>query len=105
MDTLYTEFGKILKQKRSQVNLTQEDLAARIKLGRTSVTNIEKGRQQVSLEVLYDLARALGVEPKDLLPDNTPLGSLSPVMESEVSEFDPEIQPDIRKFLYSSVRP
>lgn len=49
--------------------LTQQDLADKVGLTRTSVTNIEKGNQQVSLAMLYRFASALNVSPTDLLPD------------------------------------
>ncbi len=38
-------------------------------LTRTSVTNIEKGRQKVRLDTLYDIAEVLGESPQDLLPN------------------------------------
>lgn len=37
-------------------------------LSRTSVTNIERGRQPVQLHTLYRIAATLGVEPTLLLP-------------------------------------
>jgi len=47
---------------------TAEELAKQLSLTRTSVINIEKGRQQVFVHTLTDLARALGVSPSHLLP-------------------------------------
>ncbi len=69
MDQLYREFGRILKQRRKAAELTQDDVAARVGLVRTSITNIEQGRQHVSLHMLYDLAAAIGAAPHELLPD------------------------------------
>jgi transcriptional regulator with XRE-family HTH domain len=43
-------------------------LADELGLSRTSVTNIEKGRQPVQIHSLYMIARLLTVELKDLLP-------------------------------------
>ena len=37
-------------------------------LTRTSITNIEKGRQKVLLHQVYDIARALGTTPTSILP-------------------------------------
>jgi DNA-binding XRE family transcriptional regulator len=48
--------------------MTQEDLARTISLTRTSVINIEKGRQQLLVHTLVDIARALGVPVTELLP-------------------------------------
>jgi len=49
--------------------LTQERLAELVSLTRTSITNIEKGRQKLPINTLYVLANALGAEARDLLPD------------------------------------
>ncbi len=68
IESIYEEFGRGLRNKRKAVNLTQEALAERVGLSRTSIINIEKGRQHVSLHMLFSLANALGVEPAELLP-------------------------------------
>jgi len=54
--------------------MSQEVLAERSNLSRTSIVNIERGRQGVSLATLYRLAAALNVPPTALLPppDSTP---------------------------------
>lgn len=66
---LYQEFGSHLRRARRSAELTQERLADQVGLSRTSITNIEKGRQHVTLYVLFLLADALNVKPSDLLPD------------------------------------
>ena len=48
--------------------ITQEALASRAGLTRTSIINIEKGRQQIFLHTLLDIARALSVQVTDLIP-------------------------------------
>ena len=65
---IYEEFGRGLRSVRKSANLTQEALAERVGLSRTSITNIERGRQHVSLHMLFSLAAAVGVEPAELLP-------------------------------------
>src|SRR6266581_8759290 len=71
MDQLYREFGRILRQRRNDAHLSQDDVAIRVGLVRTSITNIENGRQHVSLHMLYALAKVVGARPHDLLPDST----------------------------------
>ena len=68
IDPIYEEFGRRLRSARKAANLTQEALAERVGLTRTSITNIEKGRQHVSLHMLFSLAAAVGVQPVQLLP-------------------------------------
>lgn len=69
MDALYRDFGRQLRARRRRAHLTQEQLAERVGLSRTSITNIEKGTQHIPLHVLYQLAGALGTKPADLLPE------------------------------------
>jgi transcriptional regulator with XRE-family HTH domain len=64
----YEEFGSNLRAARKRAGLTQRELADRINLTRTSVTNIERGTQRIALHQLFDLAAAVGDKPVDLLP-------------------------------------
>ena len=68
-DLFYAEFGKILRELRRNKNLTQDELSQRVGLSRTSVTNIEKGRQKIPFHFVYVLSSALGVDPCQLLPE------------------------------------
>jgi transcriptional regulator with XRE-family HTH domain len=63
-----TEFGKLLRTERKRVGLSQEALAKRVGVARTSITNLEQGTQSVGLELLLELSSALGIEPNALLP-------------------------------------
>lgn len=54
--------------------MSQDDLAQRAGISRTSVVNIEAGRQGVALATLYRLAEALGASPGDLLPELAEVG-------------------------------
>ncbi|MBV8092995.1 MAG: helix-turn-helix transcriptional regulator [Acetobacteraceae bacterium] len=49
--------------------LTQEALANKTGLTRTSIINIEKGRQQILLHTLMDISRALQVPVGELIPE------------------------------------
>ena len=70
MDGLYRDFGEHFREARKAAGLTQEHVAERVGLTRTSVTNIERGRQHISLHQLYLLAAAVGRQPAELLPDH-----------------------------------
>lgn len=68
-DPLYRAFGKLVRLHRERrAKLTQEKLGRLVGLSRTSITNIEKGRQHVALHQLLALAEALRVRPEVLLP-------------------------------------
>ena len=73
---LYCEVGRRIRDARTKrtPHLTQEALAGLVSLTRTSITNIEKGRQKVLLHTLADIAAAINVPLASLLPapDNNP---------------------------------
>ncbi len=64
----YAEVGRLIRRAREASGLTQEELASQVSLTRTSVTNIEKGRQKLLLHTIIDIAAALRVAPAELLP-------------------------------------
>lgn len=49
--------------------MTQEKLGLLVGLSRTSITNIEKGRQHVLLHQVFAIASALKAPPEALLPE------------------------------------
>ncbi len=67
---LYLQLGKRIRKARKEADITQTELASAIALSRTSVTNIESGRQQILLHTLYNIASVLGKDVVELLPEN-----------------------------------
>jgi transcriptional regulator with XRE-family HTH domain len=65
---VYKEFGMLIRARRQTLGLTQEQLAEKVGLSRTSITNIEQGRQKILLHQLFLLAESLQVNPDVLLP-------------------------------------
>ena len=94
---VYVEFGRNVRRfrEREGFGLSQDALSKRVGLSRTSVTNIEKGRQQVPLHALYAFADALGVEPSELLPDKK---SLSPERKQVTIDLD-KLPSDVAAFV------
>lgn len=68
IEKLYSEIGKRIRTERDALGFSQIDLAAEIGLTRTSIVNIESGRQRLPIHVLYAIAEALAVSVRDLLP-------------------------------------
>lgn len=81
----YEAFGANISRLRQMANLTQQQLAEKVGLTRTSITNIEKGRQPVQAHVLVALARALRTTVTELLPhtDDVPAASLPSSLDEE----------------------
>lgn len=77
----YKLLGLKIRKARLAANLTQHQLASAIGLTRTSVTNIEKGRQPVYLHVTARLAQTLRVTVGDLLPESA---TLDPNIEAKL---------------------
>lgn len=67
-DSLYRLFGDRVRELREKKSVTQEELARRVDLSRTSITNIEKGRQRVLLHQAVDIAYALDANVRELMP-------------------------------------
>lgn len=67
-DTLYRKLGDEIAEHRRDAEMTQDELGQRVRLSRTSIVNIEKGRQRVALHHLYAIADALEVDLREILP-------------------------------------
>lgn len=67
-DKIYRLFGDRVRELREKRNVTQEELGRRVDLSRTSITNIEKGRQRVLLHQMVSIASALEANPEELMP-------------------------------------
>jgi transcriptional regulator with XRE-family HTH domain len=66
--TFLEVFGRRVAKLREAAGLTQAEVAERIGMSRSSVANIEGGRQPVYLDMVPILARALRCRIVDLLP-------------------------------------
>ncbi len=105
MEQIYREVGRALRKRRQAAKLTQGDLAGRVSLSRTSITNIEQGRQHVTLHVLYALADAVGVKPTDLLPDSAALAGHDHELEKAMRKLSlPQEQKDLIQRVVSKTK-
>lgn len=73
---VYLELGVRVRQRRDELKLTQEQLAKRIGISRSSLANIERGRHYAPVHLLLALAEALQVEMGELLPTHEQLNAL-----------------------------
>jgi transcriptional regulator with XRE-family HTH domain len=78
-DELNKGFGRLLAKRRKKAGISQENLAKALGLTRTSITNIERGRQPIQLATLYAIADALSIEPTELMPPSSALVLETPV--------------------------
>ncbi|RPI62010.1 MAG: XRE family transcriptional regulator [Planctomycetaceae bacterium] len=68
-DDAVITFGLLVRQRRQELNMTQEELAHRAKLHRTYIGDIERGTRNVAFKNLVRLCMALHVHPADFLRD------------------------------------
>ncbi len=66
--SLQVAFGKIVRTKRLDKKLSQEELAGRAELHFTYVSSVERGERNISLENIARLAKALDCQLGDLMP-------------------------------------
>ncbi len=60
-------FGKAVRIRRSELNISQEDFAERAGLHRTYVSDLERGKRNISLENIERLAKALNLSISELM--------------------------------------
>lgn len=84
--SLFLAIGNNIKTSRNNARLNQAHLAAMVGLSRTSLVNIEQGKQHPSVFMLWRIADALNIELKELLPGKAQVSAmtsgLQPVMDS-----------------------
>lgn len=62
-------FGRLLRERRHEKGMSQEELAFESGLHRTYVGSVERGERNLSLENIFVFAKALKCHPGDLIPD------------------------------------
>ncbi len=73
----YRALGERLKKVRTSKKIYQSELARAVGLSRTSISNIESGRQPVEVRVLVEIATILGTSISRLIPGpSRPKGKL-----------------------------
>lgn len=67
MSRFTSEYGQRVNAARTTAGVTQTELGERLGMSRSSVANIEAGRQAASAEQVIQTAEALGCDPRWLL--------------------------------------
>jgi len=74
IDRFYAKVGARVREARQGARMTQAELASRLQVTRSSVANLEAGRQRIPLHLFALISDALDTEPGKLLPHNPIFG-------------------------------
>jgi transcriptional regulator with XRE-family HTH domain len=66
-DTTAKSFGQVLQQLRRDRGLSQEELGFASGYHRTYISLLERGQKSPSLRTIFELAKALKVEPSEVI--------------------------------------
>jgi transcriptional regulator with XRE-family HTH domain len=73
-DEFASRLGRLVAQRRTEAGMSQKAFGDALGLSRTSIANIESGRQAVSLYTVYVMADVLRRDPADLMPSAAEAG-------------------------------
>jgi len=59
--------GVAVRERRNELNISQEDFAEQAGLHRTYISDLERGKRNVSIENVEKLAKALNLSISDLM--------------------------------------
>ncbi|GAA5587978.1 hypothetical protein Acal01_03164 [Acinetobacter calcoaceticus] len=68
MSELSNVIGQLIRNRRTQISITQEALALQCGIDRSYMGRIERGEVNLTVEKLYEIASALEINAKELLP-------------------------------------
>ncbi|PTI88139.1 helix-turn-helix domain-containing protein [Staphylococcus simulans] len=65
------KFGQNIKQIRKRMNMSQKELATKMEISQSYLSDIENGRKNLSIKTVKKLANSLGLSVTDLFNDDT----------------------------------
>ncbi|HGW4401047.1 TPA: helix-turn-helix domain-containing protein [Acinetobacter nosocomialis] len=68
MSELSIAIGQLIRNKRTELKITQESLALQCGIDRSYMGRIERGEVNLTVEKLYEIASTLEINAKELLP-------------------------------------
>ncbi len=100
---LYRIVGSRIRQRREKLKLSQNKIADDVGVQRTSITNIESGRQKPPLHLLYSICLALKIELADVLPKTLDV-ELRRVVDVEVNKETRQMPPKAAHLLQQMMK-
>jgi len=100
-DVFYRKVGENIRAKRKDRGLSQEGLAKAIGLKRPSMSNIEKGRQNILLHTFCDIVETLDSNVTALLPERI---RVAPVRMPDLASFSKEVREFVEAGIKAAVK-
>lgn len=72
VESCYQRLGSALRERRTIMGFTQETIANQLGISRTSLVNIEAGRQRIALHDVFAFSSALQIAPEKILQASNP---------------------------------
>jgi transcriptional regulator with XRE-family HTH domain len=82
---VYVEIGGRVRRARKEHGWNQADLAHAVDLARSSIANLEAGRQRPPVHIMLLIAQALDISVATLLPTSSELGALGTIQAPELN--------------------
>ena len=84
--------------------MSQESLAGFLSMNRSSIVNIEKGRQRPPLHLIWELSEILKVNIHDIIPEfETSDSSVKPLFEKKILKATEAFQENSKKKVSSFI--
>ncbi|MBF6100580.1 helix-turn-helix transcriptional regulator [Nocardia cyriacigeorgica] len=102
INRFYIELGTRIRNARTPKKISQQELGEAVGLKRSSIANIEAGRQRSAVHIIALIGQALSISPEELFPRIKDSESLSDI---EITRNDIEGQSvDTQEFIASAMR-
>ncbi len=102
MDTV--TLGKRIKEARTALGLTQDELSSRIGIGVKHLSVLERGVKEPRLSTFVNLAKELGISPNDLLLYPEEKSEFGVAISHEVSQLPVEKQEKVLRIVKAIVK-
>ncbi|MHC1558192.1 helix-turn-helix domain-containing protein [Actinomycetospora sp. C-140] len=103
LSEFYRRLGRRVRDARIEAGLSQAALADALQLTRSSVANLEGGRQRIQAHTLVTLAKALAVDPQSLLPEEESISDPRSTVPSSLQDGASFESESARRFVENSL--
>jgi transcriptional regulator with XRE-family HTH domain len=101
IEDFYAHMGEKVRSARTAAGISQDVLAQRVGLTRSSIANLEAGRQRIALHLFVALCQVLDKDVCDLLPERPEANH--PFISTDIEEELASSPESMQKFVHEAV--